>query len=110
LHLVERVDIVRIGGHDREHVALRIVENRHDAEAFDELSRHAIERRAIDVGARELLRRDVARLVDRREVLQKLGLGHGLGFEERLLDAKARPLLRRRRSVVLLFRDASFAK
>jgi hypothetical protein len=63
--------------------------SRKDALALGELPRDLVERGAVDVGLRELLRRDEARAVLRCEVAEQLRLFEDLGFEQGLFRTLA---------------------
>jgi hypothetical protein len=108
LHLIQRIDVVRIGGDHRQSVRLGVVDHGHHAEPFREPPRNAIERGSIEIGLHEALGGDEARTMQRGQVLQELLLGQRLDVDERILDAARVALLVAERFLVLFTRDAAF--
>jgi len=105
LHVVQRGRVVRIGRDDAERPGRRVVQDWEHGVALGQLLRHLVERDAIDVGLGQLLGRDEARLVQRRQVLEQRRFIERLQLEDDLLDALARPRHQVQRRLLRFRRD-----
>lgn len=105
LDLPQRLQVVRIRRHHRQHPVLRVVEHREHLVLLRVAPRHLVQRQPVDVRLGQLLRADEARLVHRRDELQQIVLRDGPYLEERLLDAPSHPVELRERRLVLSLVD-----
>ncbi len=92
LQLAQRLEVVRVRRHDRQRVGVDVVQHREDLVLLGELARHLVEGQPVDVRLGQLLGADEARLVQRRDELQEVGLADRVDLEQRLLDAAAEPV------------------
>lgn len=105
--LPQRLQVVRVRGHHRQHVRGGIVEHREDLVLLGEAPRDLVQRQPVDVRLGELLGADKAGLVHRRDELQQVVLGDGPDLQERLLDAASHPVELREGRLVLPLVDLS---
>jgi hypothetical protein len=92
LHVLEHVEVVRLHGEDRKLLQLRVELHREHAQLRGELVRDELEQRVVDRRALQLLARDEVRLVVVRLELEQLHLVEQAHLNERFLDVQTAAL------------------